>query len=118
MIKEVVSGMKFKSVCGALLLGVLTYMPVSQAVMIQGWGDVGDKLFQLGFDSNQGPLAATRTLYATLPDSAVQSMALSPDGMALYAISATSNTVYRIDLSTSAIRKTTSHPFHDGVISC
>ncbi len=95
--------MKFKSMCGAVLAGTLLYAPLSQAVVLEGWGVVGDKLFQLGFDSDPNTIAATRTLFTTLPDSTVRSMALSPDGNSLYAISATANTVYRVDLNTAAI---------------
>lgn len=74
----------------------------SYAATIEGWGVVGNKLYQLGFDSNQANTAATRTLFSTLPDSSVSSMALSPDGSSLFAISSAANTVYKIDVNTAA----------------
>jgi DNA-binding beta-propeller fold protein YncE len=86
--------------CAALAITVM-YAPSSYAAAIQGWGVAGDKLFQLGFDSNPATTAATRSLYATLPDSSVTSMALSPDGSSLFAVSGANNTVYKVDLNTA-----------------
>ena len=94
--------MSFRSIIYAVLINTAICLPVCAAT-IEGWGVVGDKLFQLGFDSNAANTAATRSLFVTLPDSSVSSMALSPDGSSLFAVSSAANTVYKIDLNTSAI---------------
>lgn len=94
--------MNIKAILGSFLLSAAISAP-THAVTIEGWGVVGDKLFRLGFDSDPANTEATRSLFATLPDSSVTSMALSPDGSSLYAVSAAGNTVYRVDLGSSAI---------------
>jgi len=92
--------MNIKSILSAATFSTAMYATTSFAATIEGWGVVGNKLFQLGFDSNPTNTAATRTLFATLPDSSVNSMALSPDGKSLFAVSGAGNTVYKVDLNT------------------
>jgi WD40 repeat protein len=100
MIVEYGAEMKIKSTIFAVLISIVMQAPSVHAAALEGWGVVGDKLFQLGFDSNPAATTATRTLFTTLPDSSVNSMALSPDGSSLFAVSGVNNTVYRIDLGT------------------
>ena len=91
--------MNIKRVSRVLSLSVVFFSSSTFAVSIDGWGVAGDKLFQLGFDSDDGITAATRSVFATLPDSSVSSMALSPDGNFLFAVSSANNTVYKVDLN-------------------
>lgn len=91
--------MSIKLISRAVLVSAVICSP-TYAATIEGWGVVGDKLFQLSFDSDAANTAATRSEFATLPDSSVNSMALSPDGSFLFAVSGAGNTVYKVDLST------------------
>lgn len=91
--------MKLKPVFRVLSLSLVFFSSSAFAVTISGWGVTANKLFQLSFDSNAANQAATRTLFATLPNSDIGSMALSPDGNSLFAVSNTANQVYKIDVN-------------------
>ena len=93
--------MKIKFIYFTVFVSTIVYTPLTFAVTIGGWGVAGNNLFQLSFDSNSGTTAATRSLFTTLPDSSVSSMALSPDGNSLFAISSAGNNVYKVDLNTA-----------------
>jgi len=94
--------MSLKKIVSVLSVCSAVYSSSVLGVIIDGWGVTGQQLYQLSFDSNaDNPNTATRSLIYTF-DTAIGSMALSPDGGSLYAVSSVASDVYKYDFNTTS----------------
>lgn len=91
--------MRLKNIVCVISVCTYIYGSSAHAAIIDGWGVSGTELYQLSFDSNAVNANTAVRSYVHSFDEAIGSMALSPDGNSLFAVSTANSDVYKFDLN-------------------